>query len=691
MLGYLGMADQSDVIGKRADELGTFINPGEVAYGTKRVLDHGEILNFSPIAVTGGVGRRIPVTEFPWYSGNQIAGVAGWIHIGEAKEEQNFTQDTFTGMMNDYGALLAGSTFDQALREENEDYVIVLFFVHDFSRLVKPFGPEFSQRVVSTIADLIRQENLPEEIVQAHLKGGRFLLLGKEKLAERMKNAADNILEKSGKIRKIYGVEANLEIDTAIGEGSEVDGFSELLQLLQQRIVSKDTSITIQESFRAHQDIQFSPAILDDASEHICLIDPENDEMVYMNNTMKRALNLPLDYKFHGRKCYELLQKRTSPCPDCNVRFLPSDTVVSRHENFGPDGKEFVTREMLVHWKGRLLHLDVGFTNDGDFARFENMLNNETWANKAITSGIMEKDPSEGVQKMVDSVGLGLRSEHTLIFEERQDGTASCTYEWCSPDYPPVRNELQSVIIEKLRPLYRMFETNKVVMISDYQAFLREHSDFWLPGENIRNAISGHIRNSGKSFGFTLVLNALDQEFYKEGYVLSALTDFVAVMMQNRNNIQEALERSMRDPMTGVLNRAGLANYLKSRKRQGTAAVFSTDINGLKVLNDHQGHLAGDHLIHTISDILVSVSDKDHVFRMGGDEFLMIRQGMDETAADDLIIRIREICRVKGVSMAIGYTIHAGGINDMDEILREADKAMYEDKGRYYHRRSTDR
>ena len=41
--------------------------------------------------------------------------------------------------------------------------------------------------------------------------------------------------------------------------------------------------------------------------------------------------------------------------------------------------------------------------------------------------------------------------------------------------------------------------------------------------------------------------------------------------------------------------------------------------------------------------------------------------------------------------MALGYTIHTGEFNDIDEILKKADKEMYADKGSYYHRRSTDR
>ncbi|MDD6229840.1 MAG: GGDEF domain-containing protein [Lactimicrobium massiliense] len=194
----------------------------------------------------------------------------------------------------------------------------------------------------------------------------------------------------------------------------------------------------------------------------------------------------------------------------------------------------------------------------------------------------------------------------------------------------------------------------------------------------------------GGSVGFTLVLNAYEENFHRAGYILSTLTDFLSVMIQNRNNISEALSHSLRDPMTGVLNRAGLAKYLSTRKRQETAAFISGDINGLKEENDRHGHLSGDHLIRGISDILVSFADKDHVVRMGGDEFLMIKEGMDDAGARDLIQKIKNTCQTEGYSIALGYTIHSGSIGNMDDIVRKADRAMYEDKGHYYHRRRSD-
>lgn len=97
-------------------------------------------------------------------------------------------------------------------------------------------------------------------------------------------------------------------------------------------------------------------------------------------------------------------------------------------------------------------------------------------------------------------------------------------------------------------------------------------------------------------------------------------------------------------------------------------------------MNDTQGHEAGDHLICSISKILVHLTDADHVVRMGGDEFLVIGEGMDDAGARNLIDQIKVSCLAQGLSLALGYTIHTGKITDIDAVLRKADEAMYEDK-----------
>lgn len=265
-----------------------------------------------------------------------------------------------------------------------------------------------------------------------------------------------------------------------------------------------------------------------------------------------------------------------------------------------------------------------------------------------------------------------------------------CTYEWDQKGLLPFKPDLQSILQERLAPLESLFAARKVVLVEDMEAFLQSHPDFSLPIPRVRSFIAGHLNLSGKSLGFSLLSNLPRESFGPGGFLLSTLVDFTAVLLRTRNNLQEATLQSLRDPMTGTLNRRGLTRYLEKRTSTGSCALLSGDINGLKRMNDTRGHEAGDALICTIAEILLRFSDKEHVFRMGGDEFLLIEEGMDKAGARDLVKEIQNVCAARGCSIALGYTVHTGPLDDIDAVLRRADQAMYRDKAKSLHRRSTD-
>jgi len=98
---------------------------------------------------------------------------------------------------------------------------------------------------------------------------------------------------------------------------------------------------------------------------------------------------------------------------------------------------------------------------------------------------------------------------------------------------------------------------------------------------------------------------------------------------------QEDLRRlADRDPLTGAINRRALRNMFKSLEGKSAMLLFF-DLDGFKAINDQHGHAAGDHCLQLFAAALKdSFRPSDQVVRYGGDEFLVIAQGLDKTAAD---------------------------------------------------------
>lgn len=114
-------------------------------------------------------------------------------------------------------------------------------------------------------------------------------------------------------------------------------------------------------------------------------------------------------------------------------------------------------------------------------------------------------------------------------------------------------------------------------------------------------------------------------------------------------------------------------------------AVLFWDLNNLKYINDKYGHAMGDKAIETLSSALMLHSNETcRIYRVGGDEFLMILDNPKENDAENIIRDIQERLedvnkdkKIK-VSSAVGYAVGKG--RDIKEVVKKADARMYENK-----------
>ena len=144
------------------------------------------------------------------------------------------------------------------------------------------------------------------------------------------------------------------------------------------------------------------------------------------------------------------------------------------------------------------------------------------------------------------------------------------------------------------------------------------------------------------------------------------------------------------DPLTGSLNRQAYYDDCKALVKN-IGAVASLDMNGLKELNDGQGHQAGDEALKCIGKCISNVIGHDtQAYRTGGDEFMLLFFQNDENEIAEIGKRIKERVSAKGYHISIGYAM-LDGETDLDGAISISDKLMYEDKDRYYRETGKDR
>jgi diguanylate cyclase (GGDEF)-like protein/PAS domain S-box-containing protein len=165
-----------------------------------------------------------------------------------------------------------------------------------------------------------------------------------------------------------------------------------------------------------------------------------------------------------------------------------------------------------------------------------------------------------------------------------------------------------------------------------------------------------------------------------------------------RKLFQRQLEhQSLHDPLTGLPNRALLLDrlrhaLLRARREETRTALLFVDLDRFKAVNDSLGHEAGDRLLLGVADRIPGVlRPGDTLARLGGDEFVILCEGLvdgDNAAivAERVIDALSTPFRIAGsevyVSASIGVAVAAGDAMEADELLGDADLAMYRAKER---------
>ena len=169
---------------------------------------------------------------------------------------------------------------------------------------------------------------------------------------------------------------------------------------------------------------------------------------------------------------------------------------------------------------------------------------------------------------------------------------------------------------------------------------------------------------------------------------LSLITLYIMLQAEQetefRTREKVLIEVSYTDALTKLKNRRAYEDYFEQESSQTNVGVVFCDINGLKYANDNFGHKAGDKLIKDFADILTSHFRFDNIYRISGDEFVII---MPDISEEIYIKRTDDLRKTLAsqeqpiASMGIGY----GKSGDLINIIKQAENEMYVNK-REFHR-----
>ena len=231
----------------------------------------------------------------------------------------------------------------------------------------------------------------------------------------------------------------------------------------------------------------------------------------------------------------------------------------------------------------------------------------------------------------------------------------------------------------------------KVFRDEMHDSFAEQLRDLWdrktsQQREVINYTLGGELINIHMQF------TVLETHLDSWDLVLVSLVDITA-----RKTAEAYLEYlGKHDVLTQLCNRAFYTDELNRLARKGPwpVSILSIDLNGLKRVNDENGHAAGDALLRRAGEVLSKAVDSPGwPARVGGDEFAVLLPTTDERGAEAMRDRIVSLLELNNqfyagnsghtLSFSIGWATCAAG-GSLDEASQRADRSMYVDKARHY-------
>lgn len=307
-----------------------------------------------------------------------------------------------------------------------------------------------------------------------------------------------------------------------------------------------------------------------------------------------------------------------------------------------------------------------------------------TMLNSCVGKLNSDTDIDVGINNLLATVNGYFQADRTYVFEIDPDRDVLInTFEYiCGQEVSAQMDNLQEVPVSVIKVWMQNFRQGRSYYMSDLEQERGQPSYEMLKAQQVWRLLAVPLMKGGAMVGFLGVDNP--RAHYDDATLLASIQFFVTNSL-DRKKQQAYLEKlSYRDMLTGLYNRNRYIERLEAYKQvqdQQIGAIY-IDLNGLKKVNDEQGHRAGDELIVRAAGTIAGIFAED-AYRVGGDEFVVILLDVSREDFARKTEQLRRQMQENSVDASIGGVWQASTEN-LEDLLRRADENMYREKKRYY-------
>ncbi|MGM9905391.1 EAL domain-containing protein [Lactobacillus sp.] len=298
----------------------------------------------------------------------------------------------------------------------------------------------------------------------------------------------------------------------------------------------------------------------------------------------------------------------------------------------------------------------------------------------------VENDQMEtAINKGLAKLGLDLGADRVVVMEGENDLVKN-TYCWNRPGLKSAQKRQQQINLPDL-------DSQLQELVGQDSMFLADQAEISLrfPGivatydddYQLKNVLLAPFYERGRIRGTVVVENldaGLNMDFHN---LIELAADFVGAKVMGLNLVQQRDT----DVLTKLNDRhpyLAKLNYYKKSQASRTVGVAFMDLNGLKEANDELGHDAGDELLISAGQIISQAFGRDHVYRVGGDEFVVLDDQSSRMEFEAHCAAFEKSMTVPGTpSISIGAE-WCPDSHYLQESVERADRKMQRQKNDFY-------
>lgn len=431
-------------------------------------------------------------------------------------------------------------------------------------------------------------------------------------------------------------------------------------------------------------------------NEYVYVADMDTYELVYMNKKTLATYGYTSLEQIVGKKCYEVLQGCSEACTICNnTKLMPKQ--FREWEYYNPYlKKSFAIKDSMIQEGEKRYRIELAIESGitgVQGGHVQDYLELEMFVNEGMRLALRAATPDQSLDVILEYLGRALNGERTYIFERNASGGDDNTYEWVAMGVKPQKEILQNLPAEVCANWYQSFRENRNIIIEDLED-IREKDPLQyenLKRQDIYSLVVVPLYDDGVVIGFYGVDNPPGKSLDYTSNMLQIMGHFIVSSLKRRNLMRQLEKMSYSDQLTGLGNRYAVERFVRNMDKRESIGVLYCDITGLKRVNDTEGHEAGDQLILRARDLLMHFWKAYEVFRIGGDEMLILASGIQQATFQEEVCWMKEHMQEYKVAVAVGAVWKPDGTDSIDQMLTESERLMYEDKARYYKQMGLDR